>query len=77
MRRTTVPLNDLALELFRRGNVNGDDSLSQQEISNFYQEYVEFPESLANFIGEGFIENGDQNDDGLLNFFGEQFCHIS
>ncbi|VDI06813.1 Hypothetical predicted protein [Mytilus galloprovincialis] len=57
---------DLAWTLFSIGDSNHNEILEASEISRFYKRALQFPQELADFVGESMIERGDINDDNVL-----------
>ena len=68
---------DLAWTLFGLGDSNHNERLEASEISRFYKKALQFPQELADFVGESMIERGDINGDNGLSFEGKQvMLHI-
>ncbi|XP_071172138.1 uncharacterized protein [Mytilus edulis] len=59
---------DLAWTLFSIGDSNHNERLEASEISRFYKKALQFPQELADFVGESMIERGDINGDNGLSF---------
>lgn len=60
----------LVERMFQYGDTDHNLLLTKDEISQFYQRYVEMPASISNWVADKLIFKGDQNGDRQLEFHG-------